>query len=352
MQMLCTARALRDAGLNVKIVSLAHGTLESAVHMSGLPLSFIELGSPLKRLMAIVRCCCAFKPHFIQSTHAFANLYAALAARAIGSVGIGALRSDYGHCVQSNGAWASWLMRVPDAVFVNSRRAYEDVLRAGLVSQSRLYLIRNGIAAPDHTASPRSLREGITAVVVCRLVAVKRIDRFLRGLALARKTVPQLRGLIVGDGPDRGTLTELAMGLGLYPDFVDFVGAVNDPSHHISQCHVLVLTSEHESTPNAILEAMSLGLPVISTPAGDVEEIVADRLRGFVVPFEDDAILADRLVMLAVNADLRREMGIRARSWVREEYSIHRLRRSLLEAYSDLAPVALKARLLQLCRCE
>src|SRR5687767_3067552 len=115
--MLWTARALRDSGLNPQICSLAHGDLEPAIQMSGIPLSVIEQGSPLRRLASIVKRCRAFKPHFIQSTHAFSNLYAALAARALGAVSIGALRSDLRHCIQSNGAWAPWLMRVPDALF-------------------------------------------------------------------------------------------------------------------------------------------------------------------------------------------------------------------------------------------
>jgi glycosyltransferase involved in cell wall biosynthesis len=76
---------------------------------------------------------------------------------------------------------------------------------------------------------------------------------------------------------------------------------------------------------------------VVSTPAGDAEVVVEDGVTGYVVPFENVKEMAERMVRLAVNADLRRQMGATARLRVRQLYSHERLAGRLLAVYRDLA---------------
>ena len=198
------ARVLRDVGVRVHVFSLAGGRYEQAVEQARVPLSIVPQGRPVTRLIAIIGSLNRFKPHFVQSTHAFANLYAALGARAVGAVGIGALRSDLAHCLESNGRWTRWLIRTPAALFVNSRRAFDDVVSGPAVHRHKIYLIPNAVEAL--TSADTGIRASgyVTVAFVGRLTAGKRVDLFLRALRAARAMVPQLRGVIVGDGPEGG----------------------------------------------------------------------------------------------------------------------------------------------------
>ena len=287
----------------------------------------------------------------MQSTHAFANLYAALAARAVGAVGIGALQSDLAHCIESNGSWTRWLIRAPAALFVNSTRAFDDVQDRRALRRNNIYLIPNAVEKCSSGRAPARTSACVTVAFVGRLTAVKRVDVFLRALRDARSMVPQLRGVIVGDGPEGPALRGRAQALGLFPDHVNFLGWRGDVAEILCACDMLALTSDHEATPNVILEAMAASLPVIATPAGDAVDLVRDGARGFVVPFDDVSALADRLRRLCVDADLRRDLDRAGREFVHQEHSPARLRNLLLEAYLDLAPASLKPRLVELRAC-
>ncbi len=348
-QMLFLSRALRDLGIDVRIYSLARGVHESTLRRLNIPVSFIRPGPPFMRLVSVARRLMCFRPHFVQSTHAFANLYAALAARCVGAVGIGALRSDLEYCRQQNGKWTEWLMRLPAALVVNSRCAAEDILRSGWAQPGRIFHIPNAVELMDRADSTGLAHP--TAAFVGRLVAAKRADRFLRGLAAARANVPALRGIVIGEGPERQALEALARSLGLLPDHVQFFGARGDAAQLLRAANFLVLTSDHEATPNAVLEAMAAGLPVIATPAGDAPCLVEDGLRGFVVPFENESVLADRMAKLAVQPALRQAMGGAAREWISKEHSVNRMQQVLVGMYANLAPEPLKPRFRQLLQC-
>ena len=349
--MACMARVLRDAGVRVNVYSLAGGRYQRALEDIRVPLSFVPQGPAIVRLIALIRSLNRFKPHFVQSTHAFANLYAALGARAVGAVGIGALRSDLAHCIESNGSWTRWLIRAPAALFVNSTRAFDDVLTRPAMRRNNIYLIPNAVEKLPSARPATRPRGCVTVAFVGRLTAVKRVDLFLHALREARSMVPQLRGVIVGDGPEDAALRARAQDLGLLPHHLSFLGWRADVAEILRGCDMLALTSDHEATPNVILEAMAASLPVIATPAGDAMELVRDGARGFVVPFGDVPALADRLRRLCVDADLRRELGQAGRAFVQQEHSPARLRNVLLDAYRDLAPASLKPRLVELRAC-
>jgi glycosyltransferase involved in cell wall biosynthesis len=349
-QLVYMARVLRDVGVRVHVYSLAGGRYKQAVEEARVPLSIVPQGRPITRLIDIIGSLNRFKPHFVQSTHAFANLYAALGARAVGAVGIGALRSDLAHCLESNGWWTRWLIRTPSALFVNSKRAFNDVI-SGSAVHHKIYLIPN--AVETLTSADTGIRASgyVTVAFVGRLTAGKRADLFLRALRDARAMVPQLRGVIVGDGPEGAVLRERAQHLGLLPDHIRFLGWRADVNTILRDCDMLALTSDHEATPNVILEAMAASLPVIATPAGDAMELVRDGSRGFIVPFDDVQVLAERLRRLSLDAGLRSDLGRAGREFVEREHSPGRLRNVLLDAYRDLAPAALKPRLVELRSC-
>jgi glycosyltransferase involved in cell wall biosynthesis len=178
---------------------------------------------------------------------------------------------------------------------------------------------------------------GPLVMAVGRLVRAKRFDRFVAALAGARRRVPELRGVIVGDGPERDALEAEARRLDLNPPALRFVGRRVDVPALLRQADILVSSSDHEGFPNVLLEAMAAYLPVVTTPAGDAASVVASDVTGYVVPADDLERLADRVAMLAESPAIRRAAGHAGRTRVELMYRDDNLADRLLTVYRDAA---------------
>jgi glycosyltransferase involved in cell wall biosynthesis len=166
-------------------------------------------------------------------------------------------------------------------------------------------------------------------------VEQKRADRFLRVLRQIADRRPDLsfKGLVVGDGPLRSQLEQLANSLGLSPNRVAFLGELPDMKTAYEQSDLLVLTSDWEGTPNVLLEAMGCALPVVATNVGGVADIVEHKRTGLLAGIGQDASLAEAIVSLIENRQLREKMGAQARLSVLRRYSIDGLTESLMRVY-------------------
>lgn len=151
-----------------------------------------------------------------------------------------------------------------------------------------------------------------TVAVVARLRPEKGHDRFLRAFRQVATRLPEARAILVGDGPERQRLEALTSDLGL-AKAVRFVGRVADVGPHIAAAHAVVLTSPHEGFPNALLEGMACGRPVVATAVGGVPELVTDAREGLLTAL-DDAAIADAIVHVLTDAEARDRMGTAARA--------------------------------------
>jgi glycosyltransferase involved in cell wall biosynthesis len=141
----------------------------------------------------------------------------------------------------------------------------------------------------------------------------------------------------VGDGPERETLEALARERGLLPEGVRFLGERSDVAELLAQADLLVLTSDDEGLPNAVLEGMAAGLPVIATPAGDTPELVQDGRTGWLVPFGDAAALAARMAEASGSPEVRASLGRAGRELVAARYGKARMTEHALEIYREIA---------------
>jgi glycosyltransferase involved in cell wall biosynthesis len=159
-----------------------------------------------------------------------------------------------------------------------------------------------------------------------RLLSVGRIVH-QKGLDLAMHALGGLKDLdwewrIAGDGPQMQALQSLAEELGI-DDRVFFLGWQSREQiiKSYKQSNLFLFPSRHEGMPNALLEAMASGLPVIATCIAGNEELVAEGETGYLVPPEDIESLQDALKKLLNDPALRREMGIASRRRVEETYN-------------------------------
>jgi glycosyltransferase involved in cell wall biosynthesis len=172
---------------------------------------------------------------------------------------------------------------------------------------------------------------------LAHLVARKRHADVLRALWLLRERQPQLRYLVIGDGPERGPLARLAAELGV-ADRVEFAGqlAPHEAMRRASEAHVFVMPSVDEAFGVAYVEAMAAGLPAVGTrgEAGPQEIAAAgDGLR--LVPPGDVEALAAELEALLSEPDYLQEVGALARATVVRAFTWEGCGRATVAAYED-----------------
>ena len=131
--------------------------------------------------------------------------------------------------------------------------------------------------------------------------------------AFAQLKRPKLHLLIVGEGPMRGPIEERIAALGI-SSRVTLAGQRSDPEHWLQAMDVFCLPSyANEGVPQAILQAMLCGLPIVTTPVGAILEAVNDGDTALVVPARDAAALANAIVRLLDDDTLATRLGAAAR---------------------------------------
>ena len=145
--------------------------------------------------------------------------------------------------------------------------------------------------------------------------------------------------VLAGDGPDRTELEQLTAQLGL-ASRVSFHGHASDIAEVMRAFDVFVMSSRTEQTPNALLEAMASGLPVIATDVGDCAALVGSAGAAFVVAPADRSGYAAALQQIEADTDLRRDLGAANRARAIAEFSKSRM----IDEYRDVYKAALAQR--------
>jgi len=165
------------------------------------------------------------------------------------------------------------------------------------------------------------------------LIKLKGVDKLIKVSAKLMRALPH-QLIILGDGPERARLEQLASNL--ESENVFFIGRVQhqDVPLYMNAVDVLVLPSESEGLPKCVQEAMACGTPVIATSVGGTPEIITDGVNGFLV--NSEAELEERLRLLISNPELFSKMGANAREFATHYLSIDKVVKQTEELYQTV----------------
>lgn len=214
------------------------------------------------------------------------------------------------------------------------------------IDESRIVVITNAIQAVSegNNIEEQRLRKrklfhiGLDELVigyVGRLSAEKGLKDLIEAGALLKQKDSGIRVLIIGDGPEREELKRLTISRGLENEVI-FTGFLHDIEEWLPVLDVFVLPSHTEGTPMALLEAMSMGLPIVATAVGGIPNIIQDGKNGLLVRPEDYKDLSEKISMLKNDLKLRNKLATEALNTIKIHYNVNDWVRKIENEYDAL----------------
>jgi glycosyltransferase involved in cell wall biosynthesis/O-antigen/teichoic acid export membrane protein len=341
-QILLLGSALAAEGHQVTVVCLHNaGHLSAAARTAGIRVA--EIGYPgltrqflpsLGRLRSILR---ETSPDVVHCFLYWGYLLGVPAARSVGVPVVVSSRRSLTSAVQRFrllGPWERLCDRLADAVVCNSAAVMEDAIARSGLPRRKAVVIYNGVRLP-----PVVTRHGGRAkriVIVANLIPYKGHAVALAAFARVRVALPTMaaRLQLAGAGPVEAALRAQARELGIDRD-VEFLGSVADVPALLADCSFTVLPSLTEGLPNAVLESLAHGRPVVASAVGGVPEILG-RGGGILVRPGDPEALAQAISTLLADPALEADLGAEGRALVHDLFGVDRMVADSLRLYYRL----------------
>lgn len=217
-----------------------------------------------------------------------------------------------------------------------------DLFRAkGLAHDSNSCVIAgSGVDACRFVpAASRGSDEKLTVLLPSRMILQKGIKTFIDAAQLILPSCKNVSFILAGpiDSENRAAVTAEELQSWCQDERIRWIGPQSDMVSLFQAASLVVLPSYYrEGIPKALIEAAACGLPIITTDTPGCREIVRHGVNGFTVPPKDPAALAESMLQLIRNPELRKSMGRAGRKMVEESYSMVRINAKYLEAYEDI----------------
>lgn len=300
------------------------GPLEACLTGAGVPVQVLgkrekcDLAA-FHRLATLMR---RFRPHIVHTFLFTSDAYGCAAAVATGAPVIVSSR-------RSTDPWKGPLHRMVDravgafcdAVIANSSAVREVCVRGGIAAD-KVVVIRNGIDLGRFQPRGRSrenwlrIAPGRRAIGFAgRLVPEKGLEYLLQAMERVATEFPEALLLVAGDGELRPSLAHAHRD----SEHVGFLGHVEEMDGFYRALDIFVLPSLWEGLPNAVIEAMASGLPVVATDVGGTGELIRDGETGLLVAPRSAEAIAEAVCRLLRSPSERQTMGRAARAFVERE---------------------------------
>ncbi|MGI6600985.1 MAG: glycosyltransferase family 4 protein [Dethiobacteria bacterium] len=236
---------------------------------------------------------------------------------------------------------AGRLLGAPGAHYVAVSNTLADELAAQGILQEQISVIHNGIdPAPFETAAAERFsrsqsKDALLVGTAARFAPQKGLSYFVKAAAVLAPLFPQMRFLIIGDGPGRPALEKLARQLGLGRR-LSFSGYCTDLPRRLAGIDIFVLPSLTEGFSLTVLEAAASGCAVVASRVGGIPEVITDGVHGLLVPPADVAALARAIASLARDPEQARRLGRACRERVKAQFTLERMLSRTASLYEQL----------------
>lgn len=221
-----------------------------------------------------------------------------------------------------------WSYRLAFRTVMLMESARREIVFDTGIDEGKFLVIPNGIEPPqiDHDENPSIRQEilgskaGPVLTVASRLADQKNLPLFVEVIGLLKPHYPGIVGAIFGDGPEREALQELVGREGL-DDCVKFMGLKTNVLEYLVHSDICILTSRQEGQPIVFLEAMALGVPIVSTDVGGISQLITNEQEGMLVPSGDAQALCQACRRILDSSDFRDQLTAAAYDKFQSQFS-------------------------------
>lgn len=282
-------------------------------------------------------------PMDIVHTHLYrANIIGRLAAHAAGVPTIISSQRSIDDWKYPWHVWLDrWTARYAKTIIANSQYTRDLLALREKIPAKKIAVIYNGIEPlPEFTdkelaefKKKHDLRDkDILVGCVTRFHREKGVHFIPAIVQAVIRQDPQVKFILVGDGPEKKKISAEIGRLKL-SEHVRFTGFYPEASRITALCQVFFLASQEESFPQALLEALSAGVPAVCTDVGGVKELIAPRETGLLVPPKDPRLLAETITWLLNHPSEAQAMGDKAKILVQNNFQLSAKVQQLREIY-------------------
>lgn len=234
--------------------------------------------------------------------------------------------------------------KLPTHTIAVSEAVKRDCVERLGIAPEHVTVIHTGIDPPQHVdmeqAAALRRQWGVSdetplIVTLSRLSYEKGIDTLIDAAALLKKTHPQARIVVVGDGPDEAALRERIQEKRV-EDTVRLAGFHDDVWPALAAADYVCMPSKSEGMPNVLLEAMAMRKPIVATTVGGIPEAITSEENGLLIPPEQPQTLADALARVIADASFAQRIADAGSRTMQERFHVRDVVARYAETYQRL----------------
>lgn len=295
----------------------------------------------IKTLLAIKRALTELAPDHVLAYTIKPIIWGGIAARIIGFSGFNAMITGLGYAFEK-GSFArnsvNYLVKhlykfslanAKNVIFQNmdNRKLFIDL---GLVKADKCYRVFGSGVDIDEYQQQLLPTGNITFLLIARLLGDKGVREFAKAAQIVNQRYPEAKFQLLGpydSSPDKISAIEVEQWQA--NGQIEYLGETDNVIPFIQACHVYTLPSYHEGLPRTVLEAMSIGRPILTTDASGCRDTVINGENGWLVPPRNVEELAKRMIWFIENPEQWQSMANSSRKMVQDKFNVHRVNKAI-----------------------